>query len=65
MDDKIRSEIPCDMDHNGECLVCDCWLENCAYMKYLKKDFRHYTQEEFEKMFPDIDIEEHRRQMTD
>jgi hypothetical protein len=21
--------LPCNPDHNGECLVCDCWLSDC------------------------------------
>ena len=22
-------ELPCKPDHNGECIVCDCWLSDC------------------------------------
>jgi hypothetical protein len=25
--------LPCNPDHNGECLVCDCWLSDCAFNK--------------------------------
>ncbi len=25
--------LPCKPDHNGECLVCDCWLADCPFMK--------------------------------
>jgi hypothetical protein len=26
-------QLPCNPDHNGECLVCDCWLSDCAFNK--------------------------------
>jgi YopX protein len=26
-------EPPCNPDHNGECLVCDCWLSECPFRK--------------------------------
>jgi uncharacterized phage protein (TIGR01671 family) len=26
-------ELPCNPDHNGECLVCDCWLSDCPFNK--------------------------------
>jgi hypothetical protein len=26
-------QLPCNPDHNGECLVCDCWLSDCAFIK--------------------------------
>ena len=29
-------QLPCNPDHNGECLVCDCWLSDCPFLK--KKD---------------------------
>jgi len=44
-------KAPCNPDHNGECLVCDCWLDNCAYDRYLKNDYTYETKEELEKMF--------------
>ena len=25
--------LPCNPDHNGECLVCDCWLSDCQFIK--------------------------------
>ena len=31
--DKIIQMKPCDFDHNGECLICDCWPSNCAYQR--------------------------------
>ena len=24
-------ELPCKIDHNAECLVCDCWPSDCPY----------------------------------
>ena len=26
-------QLPCNPDHNGECLVCDCWLSDCVFNK--------------------------------
>ncbi len=26
-------QLPCNPDHNGECLVCDCWLSDCPFIK--------------------------------
>jgi len=30
-------ELPCKPDHNGECLVCDNWLEDCEIKKDIQK----------------------------
>ena len=46
---------PCHFDHNGECLICDCWPENCAYLRMLNGDYRYESKEELEEMFKDID----------
>ena len=27
-------ELPCNPDHNGECLVCDEWLSDCPFLKF-------------------------------
>ena len=45
------NNIPCNPDHNGECLVCDAWPSNCAYQRYLKHDYSVETKEELETMF--------------
>lgn len=29
-------EMPCIPDHNGECLICDCWLSECHLHEHLK-----------------------------
>ncbi len=42
---------PCDLDHNGECLICDCLVDGCAYTRYLQGDFTYETEEELKKMF--------------
>ena len=28
--------FPCRPDHNGECLICDCWLSDCPVQKLIK-----------------------------
>ena len=51
-------KAPCKPDHNGECLVCDCWLDQCAYDRYLNQDYKYETKEELERMFGD-DVWDH------
>ena len=48
---KSNEKFPCNFDHNGECLICDCWISDCAYMRYLKKDYKWETKEELEELF--------------
>jgi len=31
-------QLPCNPDHNGECLVCDCWLSDCEFLNKEKHD---------------------------
>ena len=31
-------QLPCNPDHNGECLVCDCWLSDCPFLKKEKTE---------------------------
>jgi uncharacterized phage protein (TIGR01671 family) len=31
-------QLPCNPDHNGECLVCDCWLCDCQFLNKEKHD---------------------------
>jgi hypothetical protein len=31
-------QLPCNPDHNGECLVCDCWLSDCEFNKEIVED---------------------------
>jgi len=49
----LRKGIPCDLDHNGECLVCDCWLSDCGYQRYLNRDYKYESKEQLEHMFKD------------
>jgi uncharacterized phage protein (TIGR01671 family) len=30
--------FPCKPDHNGECLICDCWLTDCPLKNLVKRD---------------------------
>lgn len=45
------TDIPCEPDHNGECLICDCWPSDCAYIRYTNKDYSMESREELKKMF--------------
>jgi len=42
---------PCKFDHNGECLICDCWSINCAWDRLYKCDYKYESKEELEDMF--------------
>lgn len=48
---KTEKSRPCKFDHNGECLICDCWASECAWVRYLNEDYRFETKEELEHMF--------------
>lgn len=50
-----NSKIPCDFDHNGECLICDCWMDSCAYQRYLNEDYTYETKQQLGDMFSFID----------
>ena len=45
------SKAPCNFDHNGECNICDCWPDACAYRRYLDKDYSIETRKELEDLF--------------
>lgn len=49
-----KQTFPCKLDHNGECLLCDCWLQNCAYERFLNKDYTYESEEDFKRMFGPI-----------
>ena len=51
----MEATKPCNFDHNGECLICDCWPSLCAYERYLLGDYTYETKEELEQMFKDYD----------
>jgi hypothetical protein len=48
---KGRVKVPCKFDHNGECLICDCWSTDCAYDRWLKQDFKWETKEQLDELF--------------
>ena len=48
---KSSEKVPCNFDHNGECLICDCWISNCAYIRMLDGDYKYESKEELEDMF--------------
>lgn len=45
--------LPCKPDHNGECLICDCWLSDCAWQRMWNGDFKYETLEQLLVMFKD------------
>lgn len=47
---------PCNFDHNGECLICDCWASDCAYDRMINKDYKWESKEELEDMFNQNDL---------
>ena len=51
----METKTPCNFDHNGECLICDCWPDACAYQRYLRGDYTYETKDELEQMFKDYD----------
>lgn len=42
---------PCEFDHNGECLICDCFPSDCAWKRFLRKDYTYENHEQLFKMF--------------
>ena len=47
-------KLPCKPDHNGECLICDCWLSDCAFARLMNGDFRYESLDELIAMFKDF-----------
>ena len=47
--------LPCQFDHNAECLICDCWATSCAYIRWKNCDYTYETAEELDAMFNTID----------
>lgn len=41
----------CEFDHNGECLTCDCWASDCAFIRMENEDYKYETAEDFERLF--------------
>jgi hypothetical protein len=42
---------PCEFDHNGECIRCDCWASDCGWRRLLNNDFKWENKEDLKKMF--------------
>jgi hypothetical protein len=51
IDLKKQLPHPCNFDHNGECLICDCWSSDCAWKRLLNEDYKYESKEELIKMF--------------
>lgn len=52
---------PCRFDHNGECVICDCWPDACAYQRLMKGDYSLESKEELEEMFKNTQNELEKR----
>lgn len=46
----VEDNPPCDFDHNGECLICDCDVMNCAWVRYNTQDYKWESKEELEEI---------------
>ncbi len=51
----MNSRFPCNPDHNGECLKCDCWIDDCAFDRWKNKVYLFETEEELNEMFKEYD----------
>jgi len=54
----------CELDHNGECLICDCWIGDCAFERLKKRDFKHENYKELVEMFFLNQSEEHYKELA-
>ena len=52
------------MDHNGECLVCDCWLRDCGWHRLWTGDFSQDSFLELLETFKDHLTEEEKQQLN-
>jgi hypothetical protein len=59
VENKKARKIPCDLDHNGECLVCDCWISDCAFKRWIKEDYKWETEDELTNMFDEYKKEDY------
>ncbi len=53
MVDGKERPAPCNFDHNGECLICDCWPSDCALQRLFNGDFKYESLDELLLMFKD------------
>lgn len=63
--ESFLGKVPCDFDHNGECLICDCWISECGYSRLLRKDYKYESEEELIEMFKDYLTEEQLKKIKD
>ena len=47
----MEKSKPCTFDHNGECLKCDCWSQDCAWDRMNNHDYKWENKGQLEKMF--------------
>jgi hypothetical protein len=47
----VEDNPPCDFDHNGECLICDCDVIDCAWVRWKTQDYKWESKEELDKIF--------------
>lgn len=59
----MNANRPCKPDHNGECLVCDCGVSQCALDRLQAGDFKYETLDELLAMFKDYLKEEEVRNL--
>lgn len=59
VNEKLVKKTPCDPDHNSECLVCDCWLTECAFDRWLNCDYKWETEVELNGMFKNYKKEDY------
>ena len=52
-DNLTTPQLPCNLDHNGECLICDCWPSECAWDRLHTEDYKWESHEQLLKMFQD------------
>jgi hypothetical protein len=50
----IIKPIPCEFDHNGECLTCDCLASECEWKRLRDNNWKYESREELSEMFKDF-----------
>jgi hypothetical protein len=57
---------PCKFDHNGECLICDSWPDNCAYDRLMNRDYQYESYQELIDMLDEhLSDEERQHALTE
>ncbi len=55
---QTEKDKPCNFDHNGECLICDCWSQDCAWQRLIDKDYKYESKEQLDEMFKEFKTKE-------